>query len=663
MGPRQADAAVAAVIFAVAAIWGWVFYIGYVKTGHHPFFYQSYFEPAVMVACGKGFVVSESQPPALRAFVLEQTDRFSCDELPPDLTVGTKGLYQRPWRYLMTTVGVVWRVVGISWSGLAPLFGVFYGATTALAYALCRLIAGRAAAVACAAALCVSTVQLTNLPNLRDYAKAPFTLALVLILVALVVRPWRTRDVLLLSLGYGLVMGVGYGFRTDLLVNIPPFLATVALFMPGGIVRHPGMRLAAVGVFAFGFLAAGWPIITTVASGGGCQWHVFLLGLTSPFNDALGVAGGSYGWGHLYKDEYLWATVSSYANRFRPDLGYIEYCSHQYDVASWEYLRRILITFPADMVTRAYAAVLQVLDLPFRRFDPPFAHHLVLFYRIRAFALTALTHTGPFLAAAFVLAISWSSLRQALFALFVILYFGGHPAIQFLPRHYFPFEFITWSMLAFLVERGARLRGGQGGPEGQGGRGGSGDGIRRLVVCAIAVPLMLLVPLALLRWYQQGRAMRLLESYVASPVSALSLKAVAPGQFRLPVDRTAPPLSSIEAIAALGRPQTLFLETELNAGACRQGTTVTYRYDAAYPATDFSRTVLVQPVAAGSDPTRLFEAVYTQFQGIDVSDSSPSCLQRVLVVTGAERLPLLLPAQLPPGWQSQRQYQRIVALR
>ena len=69
----------------------------------------------------------------------------------------------------------------------------------------------------------------------------------------------------------------------------------------------------------------------------------------SPFNDALGVSGGAYGWGHLYNDEYLWATVSGYATRFRPDLGYIEYCSHEYDVASWEYLRHILVTFPADM--------------------------------------------------------------------------------------------------------------------------------------------------------------------------------------------------------------------------------------------------------------------------------------------------------------------------
>ena len=351
MWPRRADAAVAAVMFVVSAIWGGVFHAEYVKAGRHPFFYQSYFEPAVMVACGKGFLISRSPPPALRAFLMEQTDRFSCDELPRDLKVGTDGLYQRPWRYLMTTVAIAWKLRGISWSGLAPLVGVLFGATTVLAYALSRLIVGRTAAIACAAALCVSTLQLMNLPNIRDYAKAPFTLALVLILVALAVRPWRRRDVLLLSLGYGLVMGVGYGFRTDLLVDIPPFLITVALFLPGGVLRNLPVKAAAVGLFAAGFIAAGWPIITTVVSGGGCQWHVFLLGLTSPFNDALGVSGGTYGWGHLYQDEYLWATVSSYANRLRPDLGYIEYCSHAYDVASWEYLRQILTTFPADMMT------------------------------------------------------------------------------------------------------------------------------------------------------------------------------------------------------------------------------------------------------------------------------------------------------------------------
>ena len=133
------------------------------------------------------------------------------------------------------------------------------------------------------------------------------------------------------------------------------------MFLPGGVLHSLPVKAAAVGLFAAGFTAAGWPIISTVVSGGGCQWHVFLLGLTSPFNDALGVSGGSYGWGHLYKDEYLWATVSGYASRFRPDLGYIEYCSHEYDVASWEYLRHVLLTFPADMMTRAYASTFAAL--------------------------------------------------------------------------------------------------------------------------------------------------------------------------------------------------------------------------------------------------------------------------------------------------------------
>ena len=168
MGPRRTEAAVAVAIFIVAAIGGGAYYARDIRLGGRPFFYQTYFEPAVMLACGKGFLISQHQPPALQDFLFEKTDHFSCDELPRDLKVGTEGLVQRPWRYLMTSVAVAWMVLGISWSGLAPLFGVFYGATTALTYALCRLFVGRIAAIACAAALCLSPLQLANLPHLRD---------------------------------------------------------------------------------------------------------------------------------------------------------------------------------------------------------------------------------------------------------------------------------------------------------------------------------------------------------------------------------------------------------------------------------------------------------------------------------------------------------------
>ena len=98
----------------------------------------------------------------------------------------------------------------------------------------------------------------------------------------------------------------------------------------------------------------------------------------------------------------------------------------------------MLLTFPADMMTRAYASTLHVLGLPLERVAMP-------------------TVAGPLLAAIFVLAVSTASLRLALFAVFVFVYFGGHPAIQFLPRHYFPFEFMTLVVIAFLAERGVRL--------------------------------------------------------------------------------------------------------------------------------------------------------------------------------------------------------------
>src|SRR6267154_1107559 len=146
MGARRTDAAVASAMVIVAAIGGGASSARDLRLGGRPFFSQTCFEPAVMVACGKGFVISQPQPPALQDFLFEKTDRFSCDELPRDLKVGTDGLVQRPWRYLMTSVAVAWMALGISWSGLAPLFGVFYGATAALAYALFRLLAGRIAA-------------------------------------------------------------------------------------------------------------------------------------------------------------------------------------------------------------------------------------------------------------------------------------------------------------------------------------------------------------------------------------------------------------------------------------------------------------------------------------------------------------------------------------
>jgi hypothetical protein len=154
----------------------------------------------------------------------------------------------------------------------------------------------------------------------------------------------------------------------------------------------------------------------------------------------------------------------------------------------------------------------------------------------------------------------------------------------------------------------------------------------------------------------------LLETYLALPTSPMSLASAGPGQFRTLAEPGRVP-SSVEAVAALGLAKTRFLEAQLDAAGCARGTTVTFRYDPKYPSTDFSRTVTLEPSAERTGPTRLFEPVYAGFQGIDVSDASPACVPRLSVVNGTERLPLLLSAQLPPGWVSQSQYQRITRSR
>ena len=629
------DVIVGALLFAVAAIGGAALYKSEIRSGRHPFFYQSYFEPAVMTACGRGFLVAPpgQQPAALRAFLAEQVDRFSCDQLPRDLRVGTEGLYQRPWRYLMLSVAFAWMVLGISWSGLGPLFGVLFGSTIVLVYAACRQIVGAAAAVACAGAVALSPLQLSNLPNLRDYAKAPFTIALLLLLVALVVRPWRPRGILALSLAYGVVLGIGYGFRTDLLVDIPPFIVAIALFLPYGLAERIPLKLAALALCAGGFVASGWPIISTVVERGGCQWHVFLLGLTSPFDEALRVHGGSYAWGHLYKDEYVWANVSSFAHRVRPDVGYIEYCTHEYDVASWAYLREILARFPADMLTRGYAAALHVVDIAFARLRMPLG-------------------VGVAAAAAFVAIVSASSVRLALFAVFAIVYFGGYPAIQFLPRHYFLFEFIGWLVIAFLVERGAgvAIRSSRAEQPSRELR-----AWQRPALVSVGVVAALAAPLIALRSYQTARVRTLLGSYIAAPSSPLPLTVAAPGQYRL-ADRPQPPHTTADALATIGRADARFIEVRLDSRACRPGTTVTFVYDASHPEIDFTRQVVVQPAPG---PTRLFEPIYSAFLGLDVSDPAPSCAPQVSVVGDRGVVPLLLEAQLQAGWESQAQYQRI----
>ena len=92
---------------------------------------------------------------------------------------------------------------------LSALLGLLYAITAVAVYGLFRLATPQAPSFVAAVIMILSPLQLRYLPQLRDYAKAPFLLTLVLILGLLVTRRFTRRRLFVLAVSYGAVAGIG----------------------------------------------------------------------------------------------------------------------------------------------------------------------------------------------------------------------------------------------------------------------------------------------------------------------------------------------------------------------------------------------------------------------------------------------------------------------
>ena len=635
----RADLAIAVIVLVASGAWATRFWDTWVAQGGEPVFYQVYFEPAVMIACGHGFVISQPQPKVLEDFLWRRRDRLNCAELPSDMKLGENGLYQEAWTYLQYSVGWAWRILGISWSGMGPLFGLFFGTVVTLSYGIFRLGMGRLLAIGCAIGVATSPLHLINLPHLRDYSKAPFTLALILILGALVRWPVRRVTVVLLSIAYGAVLGLGYGFRTDLLIDLPVLVIVLFVFLDGGVTKNLVLKTAATVAFVATFAVVSWPITSAVYKKGGCMWHVTLLGMQTPFETSLRLRPAPYDFGYAYADGYVISTVQGFAKRTQPAVAAPPYCGHEYDVASGQLAFDIVSSFPGDFVTRAYASILQIVEVPFLRQSPPAKDWSGWFFVMRERAVASLHVLGIPLAVAAVLLTASVSIRLGFFLLFFLAYFGGYPAVQFQERHYFHLEFIGWWAMGFLAHQvvTAFIAFRTERPE-------MAPLVRRHALRAAAVAISAVFVLGGLvgaaRYYQERQARQLFSMYIAAPKAALA-------------DMSGP----LTGVPADGWPQ--FLEVDVNRAACGPQPTVTFRFDPKIPDRDFTRVVSVAKPGDASGPTRLFLAVFESYAGLEFSDAGPGCVIGAYRFTDLQKLPLLLSANLPPGWESMPLYQRI----
>ena len=634
------DAVLAMMTFVAAGLWGTHYWTASHAAGLEGFFYQEYFEPAVMTACGRGFVVAQPPIQAVTDFLAGKRARFECRELPADINPRF-ATFQAPWRYLMLSVAATWKARTISWGALGPLAGGLFGAAVAVMFGIFRLGMGRVFALAGAFSFAVGPIHLIELPHLRDYSKAPFALGCLLILGVMATRTLRPRAKLALSALYGAVVGIGYGFRSDLLIYVPPFFVTLAVFLPGRLTRNIKEKALAAVACVAAFLVTSYPIVSVVAQNGSCLWHFVLLGLTNTFTENLRIVAGPYDWGHRFADRWVYATLAAFSERTHPDFGLIQYCSPAYDVVGREYTQALARTFPADILTRGVASVLGILREAFWR-PAPLPDFAPALYAWRDRFLRHLPGTGLGWVIAAILIAGWADVRIGLFLLFVLIYFGGYPAIQFHPRHMFHLEFMPWWAVGFVVwQVGTSVRAAlmsRARPAIEWPR------VRRALIVAGGAGALVVGTFQTVRVIHDGRVRRLFESYIDARKTDLGYAAMKPG--------------SLHAIEIPGGPHypAAFLEIDFRTGSCGPSPSVTVRY-VPRPDSELSRTIVLEDSSSGV--TRVFAPVYEFFRGLEFSDERPGCVAGVSRVTDLRPLPVLVNATLDPDWQQRPLHQRL----
>ena len=620
---------------------------------------------AVAFACGRGYGDPGYAPsPAVTAFLEKQTDRVSCTELPESAAIGPPNFTQRLYRYMTLSAGLTWRLFGASWTSLALLFGVLHGASAAATYGLFRLATRRMPALVGTLIVTLSPIQLRYLPQLREYAKAPFILALMLILGLLVMRSFSRRRMFALAIGYGAVMGIGLGFRNDLLIQVLPFIATVALFLPVPLRSHLKAKCTALVLTAVTFVVCAWPIISAYRSGSNTG-HVALLGLMTYFDAPLGVTASVYDWGASYDDGFVMKVVGSYAERVhrRP----VAVLSSEYERSVIEYLLVIARHWPADLLVRVYASVLRIVELPFQirsyttAAPPAIADGAAgRLYAGWDAALSRLSGIGVPIAAVAILVVASSNIRVAGWLLASLLFFGGYPAVQFDPRHFFFLEVIPWLALALLGEAAWRVLAAA--RSTRTGASVASDLLprtRRMVSFAIASVLVVAGALVVLRAYQQRHVTALLERYLEAPTEAVTLTRTPMDGRRVLLRDSALSDSSHAGVAAE------YLVVEIVRPHCaRLLAPVTVRYVTMSGYTDLSQRIYV-PVPEVDAPFRLFFPVYSapgsRFAGLELIEDDIDCIASVRRVRDLDRLPIMLNLTLPPDWRQTKLYQTLTS--
>ncbi|MEO7157422.1 MAG: hypothetical protein ABI039_07680 [Vicinamibacterales bacterium] len=655
-GRRYADVVVVIMCMIAGGFVGSKYYRDLYAAGGKPWYYQVDFGPAVMWTCGHGFVLPDDRVIApLGRFLRQEVDQFSCSELPPDPpvrpVVGAQPWLM--WSHLLRSAAVVWSFSGIAWSRLAPLAGVFFGATVAIAFVLLRLVSGRVLATVGAAFVLTSPLFLVELPQFRDFSKVPFMLGLAWLMAQLLMPAISSRRLLIVSAAYGAVLGLAIGFRNDVLITIPPFMLLLLLARLSAPTHQWRQRSVALLTAMAGFAILASPVLRVYSNGGGASMsHAALLGMMRPIDSVLGMSnGGLYEIGYGLDDSYAAAVVSGYESRAEGVARAIAGHSREYDAAAGRYVGALVATLPGDALTRGYAAIDRVVALPSSVAETQaisYIEALRPFYAVRSRTLITLWWIWLPAVVAAILVVSLRDLRLALLLGVLVVYFSAYPAIQFNNRHILHLSLIPIGALSYLVQAGLSRQWGR-------------QWRNAFIVAGVGTALVV-VPLLLLRKVQDRQVKTLIQSYLSAPADAVEFtdRPLANGRVALDFD-----FPSQRGPLPDGSVATDYLVADFDASGCNASAVdLTLRYDRSNASIDFTRRFTVSlPRTSGTTRVTLAtysyavraassgEPVWYRPKGYEMPAAQRQCLAKVSRLREPSQFPVLLNTTLPSDWE------------
>lgn len=626
--------------------------------GIKPFFYQNFFEPAIMLTCGKGYKQSSNPPASLQNFLEQKTNSFSCADLPESLALTNINFYGI-WYYYLASAAVTWKILGIiSWTALDKLLAVFFSLTIIGSYGIFRLGMNRGIGFLGSLVFASSMMHQHYLLYFHDYIKVPFLFASIFILGLLVTKSFNARNLRLLITIFGLILGIGYGFRPDILIVLPLAIITVLFFLPENGWRKFLRNGSLILILLVSFLITASPSFNlnknNENNNGSMLPHVIELGLANDFNQSLLMISSVYDLLPQYNDMASYGVGVSYGQRIM----HISpvYASKEYDKAvGLAYLSTMKI-FPADFLAMTYSSILRILELPF---DSPYVYKI---------------YCGVFLTLGACAVIALYNMRIAVYVVLFIIYFLGYPAIQFDPRHYFHLIFWNIWALGFLLTvamqqicilfrnivlhkvlifnkiRNINYYACQ-------------NTIMRITGLFVGTLFILIMPLLLARYYQTLQVKNLIHAYKTAPNENLSITQ----------SKTLDKKFSVFKIQWLPKEQQLILGDDnysemlmltLGGQECKVSTLNPQVHYAGQKPGNLSFTTSFTFPSAQNKKGELFLPVYflgKEFypESIIVPSEQEKCIQNIARINSQNFYPLWIVLKLPDGFESQVLYKRI----